>query len=91
MTRDEAKRLRKTVNEALDAADKLDDKYSMGAINWGDLECTDVEERASLLHGGTLIAVTIEEASPDATSLQAYVGGYLAVHGWKDVLVVTEW
>lgn len=93
MTKAEATRLRDVVDEALDAAGKLgnDERYLMGAINWGDLSCCDVEERKSVLHGSTMIAVTIEEASPDAHGLIAFVGKYLDAHGYPNVYVVTEW
>lgn len=61
-----------------------------GAVNWGDLSCrqaawvvTDDDEAYA--------EVLIEEAAPDASELQEAVARELAVLGWPDVRVVTEW
>jgi hypothetical protein len=88
-----ASRLQRLTNDALDKAAELsnEERLIMGAINWGDLGCCDVEERRSLLKGTSFVAVCIEEASPDATGLQNYVGKYLEEHGHGDVYVSTEW
>jgi len=88
-----ASRLQTLTNDALGKAAKLsnEERLIMGAINWGDLNCCDVEERRSLLSGNVLVAVIIEKASPSATGLQAYVGQYLEEHGHDDVYVSTEW
>lgn len=67
------------------SADRLRDAGITGAINWGDLSCSDVEKRADGVY-----LVTIEEASPDAQSLSAYVQGWLTKWGWP-VEVETEW
>lgn len=90
MTETEAIALMDEVNAALDAAEKCA-RASMGAVNWGDLSCRDVEVRTSLIHDTSMIAVTIEEASPDATGLRAFVSAWLEERGWKDVDVETEW
>ena len=60
---------------------------TMGAINWGDLLCTDIELRRSLIGKGETIVATIEEASPDAAGLRAYVQDKL---GRDDVKIETE-
>lgn len=90
----QARRLRDLVNAALAEAGELScaERSRLGAINWGDLGCVDVEARRSLLRkGGALIAVVIEEASPDAVGLHAFVGDYLEIHGHPEVLVETAW
>lgn len=93
MTPDEATRLKRVVDEALKEARKRpdDERVRMGAINWGDLWCIDVEERKSLLTDTVFIAVVIEEASPDAQGLQQFVGDWLDQRGYKQVYVSTEW
>jgi hypothetical protein len=91
---DEASKLQNAVNEALILARWLpkDERERMGAINWGDLSCRDVEERRSLLHeGNSYVAVLIEEAHPDAVGLHKFVADRLAQLGWRDVHVETEW
>jgi len=45
-----------------------------GAINWGDLHCTDVEECRSVHYTEPFVRVTIEEASPDNLKLWEYMG-----------------
>ena len=40
-----------------------------GAINWGDLSCTDVEECRSVHDDFTTVRVTIEEADPNNPEL----------------------
>ncbi|RLA87433.1 MAG: hypothetical protein DRG40_00335 [Deltaproteobacteria bacterium] len=54
------------------------------AINWGDLKCYTVEEKA----GGYVAYV--DEADPSARHLQRYLEGWLAKWGWN-VTVITEW
>lgn len=93
MTKEEAERLQAAVNEILDEA-KLDDKAhaAMGAVNWGDLRCTDVEERRSALYDHqSPVVVMIEEADPGALGLRNFVSRRLAKRGYNDVVVVTEW
>ena len=61
-----------------------------GAINWADLSC----RQASLVvtdAGESYTEVLIEEAAPDATKFQQAVASELALAGWPDVRVVTEW
>lgn len=92
MTREEAKTLQAIVDEALDEAHANEGQAEMGAINWGDLSCTDVEERRSLLHDDApTIVVIIEEASPEATGLRGFVGERLEARGYHDVWIETEW
>jgi len=93
MTRAEAEKLQAAVNLILKQARQLPDheRVAMGAINWGDLNCTDVEERKSLLTDSCFQAVIIEEASPDAEGLRKFVGERLDVRGYRNVYVETEW
>jgi hypothetical protein len=44
-----------------------------GAINWGDLGCTDVQECRSVHDNYTTVTVTIEEADPSNQELRQYV------------------
>ncbi len=67
------------------SADRLREEKIDGAINWGDLSCSDV----GLREDGVYL-VTIEEAAPDAQSLCAYVQRWLTAWGWP-VEVETEW
>lgn len=55
------------------------------AINWGDLEASDVE-----FVDGRMVVV-VEEASPAAWGLRTYLRGWLHAWGWTDVDVQTEW
>jgi hypothetical protein len=90
LTRDEALRLQININDILRGAKAEPDdvRNAMGAINWGDLLCTDIELRRSLIGKGETIVATIEEASPDAAGLRAYVQAKL---GRDDVKIETEW
>ena len=92
MTKEQAEILRDVVNAILETAFTARHRVlSMAAVNWGDLGCTDVEERTSLLTGSKLITVIIEEASPEAAQLIKFVSHALEQHGYKDVYVCTEW
>jgi hypothetical protein len=87
-----ARELRALVDEALAEARASDDdeRRRMGAVNWADLRCVDVEQRTSLINDSTTIAVTIKEAAPDAIELQRFVGEYLERKGCPHVYVVTQ-
>ena len=93
MTKEEAQTLQSLVNDILEKAfiERHTNKLVHDAINWGDLGCTDVEDRRSLLRESNLITVVIEEASPDATHLHKYVSEALEAKGYTDVFVCTEW
>ena len=56
-------------NEVLEQANPEDID---GAINWGDLSCTDVEVSVSV-HGWTGIRVTIEECDPYNPELREFM------------------
>ena len=75
MTRAEAVSLQAEINAILDqaATEPNEARIAMGAVNWGDLGCTDIELRQSLLFDEDTIVVRIEEASPDAIGLRDYV------------------
>ena len=61
-----------------------------GAINWGDLGCTEAA-RVETDDGHVYLRVEIEEASSASIALIGYVTEKLALAGWPDVQVVTEW
>jgi hypothetical protein len=91
MTHDEALALQAKINTILEAArhEPKDKRTSMGAINWGDLRCVEIEERRSLLlPGDRWIVALIEEASPEALGLHRYVRMRL---GRADVRIETAW
>jgi len=62
-------------------------KYGLDrdAINWGDLKCYAVEKIAEDKY-----VVYVDEAAPDATSLQKFIEEWMKKWGW-DVEVHTEW
>lgn len=75
--------LRRIVNKACaDAfADRKDPRWEHQAINWGDLHFCELEMHPRVI---------VEEASPEATELQAFIEKRL----WEadfDVEVETEW
>jgi hypothetical protein len=91
MDRADALRLQTAIDDILDAASAEPDdvRSAMGAVNWGDLGCTEIEGRRSFLHDvPEVIVAIIEEASPSATGLRDYVQGKL---GRADVFIETEW
>jgi hypothetical protein len=91
MSHDEALTLQAAIDTILAAAahEPGHVRSAMGAINWGDLRCVDLEERRSLLHPGEpQIVAIIEEASPDAIGLHAYIHARLCR---DDVTIETEW
>ena len=59
--------------------------FSAEAINWGDLNVTEVEPQEN----GSFI-VHVEEAAPDCIKLQGWLEGWLRAWGW-DCRVETEW
>lgn len=81
--------LKEAANAALEEAQKQSGSIG-GAINWGDLSCT--EARYSINERGEKFwTVIIEEASPDACDLHAFVMRYLHDRGFHGIEVVTEW
>lgn len=87
MTLDEMKakalQIQKDINAVIDGIDANDIE---DAVNWGDLSCTDVS--VSLMDGTW--CATVEEASPDAANLAAYIHNELQ-HFGHDVWVRCEW
>ena len=94
MNKLQAEELQEVVNTILKLAfdqRRQTDFLDHTAINWGDLSCTDVEIRTSLLSESELLTVIIEEAAPDAVPLHKFVSEKLESYGYKGVYVVTEW
>jgi len=90
----DAERLRDVVNAGLaDAFDQMKNGFDFGGVNWGDLGCTDIEQRTSQLHPSNpaVIYAVIEEAAPDAHKLCKFIEEHLKKNGFPDVAVVTEW
>lgn len=81
--------LKRDVEEILQKAAASPVKLE-GAINWGDLHCSQTAECRDD-QGREYLEVLIEEAAPDAGVLQLQVRGELMKLGWRDVVVRTEW
>lgn len=60
-----------------------------GAINWGDLSCTEVAYFENS-HGASGYRVYISEAEPGCTGIINHVEHYMAARGYT-VEVITEW
>ena len=61
-----------------------------GAINWGDLYCTEATYCINQ-NGSEDYRVLIEEAAPGYGPFHEFVCKYLTEHGHPNVQVVTEW
>lgn len=83
-------------NKAVLSAHRMRRKIE-GAINWGDLSCSDVELVESLMsseygeNSAITIRVVIEEADPENRQLQEYIAQKLSKAGFLDIEVWTEW
>lgn len=86
----ELQKIRELVSEALAAA-TVNRAHIDGAINWGELYCSSVQQIED--HDGDCWRrVVVEEASPTASSLKAFIKSFLYEHGVREwVEVVTEW
>lgn len=86
-----AVRLQQAADAILDAIPATE-RQRMGAVNWGDLRCREVEVRQSLLRdAGPEIWLTVEEASPHASELHLYLLGKLCEQGWPFIGIETDW
>lgn len=85
---DYLKQLRIAVNDAIDVAFYSDPRID-GAINWGDLVCTEtafvVDE-----NGGEYFHVTIQEADPVNKEFCEWIQARLQERG-HEAIIVTEW
>ena len=59
-------------------------------VNWGDLSCVDAQYYESV-HGDSGHRVLIEEADPSNYLFCKFVGEHLALAGYPNVEVATEW
>jgi hypothetical protein len=88
---DYLKKIQEIVNEALEAAGSAQIK---GAINWGDLSCTEVC-RCEDQDGDVKLHIGIEEAAPNNPALAEYVIAWLgtqsALQIKEYVVVITDW
>lgn len=89
MDHDKLQEIYEFANEVLET---VDPEEVDGAINWGDLTCTDVCFCKSV-HGSEHVSVTIEEADPHNPDLRQYMYERLTLRfpdvGYFDVQ--TEW
>ena len=76
------------VDETLARAAERKEAY--GAVNWGDLGCTDVVVGKDL-EGQPAVIVYIEEAAPSAWQLQLFVGDAVATRWGVPTRTVTNW
>jgi hypothetical protein len=90
MTVDDLKRLRNDTNSIL-AALCTEEHRIPGAINWGDVRCTEASWRVTD-DDYSYPSVLIEEASPAAHELGTVVYERLLAKGWpKNLDVCTAW
>jgi hypothetical protein len=83
--------LREIYEYANEVLTKADPNEIEGAINWGDLSCTDVVMSVSV-HGDIWIRVDIEEADPNNPELKEYMYEKLATQFLDTPFeVCTEW
>ena len=76
-------------NKACEAA--FENKIGItGAINWGDLGCTDARSWRNYL-GETGYSVIIEECSPDAYELAQFIQTELENAGFEIIEIQLEW
>ena len=83
-------KLRKDANEACNMAFDARETFKAEPVNWADLGCTDAQY---ILHadGRESHAVIIEEASPEAWAFRLFIADELAIQGYKNIDVITEW
>jgi hypothetical protein len=79
--------LRHYADDACQAAYRANIK---GAINWGDLGCTEASLSVNEFDEPQ-VSVLIEEADPICPELQRFVAEYLDNRGYAVVIVFTEW
>lgn len=60
------------------------------AINFINLGCIDVKFCVSM-DGSERYIVYVDEASPNAVGLQSFISEELAIRGFKNIQVITEW
>jgi hypothetical protein len=84
--------LRKLYDAANKACEAAFEKRTaiVGAINWGDLGCTDARSWTNHL-GETGYSIIIEECSPDAYELAQFIQAELEKDGFKIIDIQLEW
>lgn len=91
MTKEKLQDLKGATDEVITEAAKDKGAFSACAINWGDLECTDVESVHSLNNTEVEYRVYIKEADPGAAAFADYVSNVLYAGGYGDVEVHLSW
>ncbi len=81
-----ATRIESAVNDIIG---EMEPNSSLGAVNWADLMCVEVE--VSLTNPDLIWTATVEEASPDACKFASLITKELAERGFPHVHVRTEW
>lgn len=86
------KKLGQAVDEILAELKRNSISAQHWAVNWGDLHCTQIEERKVVYpeREDKTIVILIEEADPGCSGLQAYVEDALFERGYN-VSVEMEW
>ena len=90
MDKEFAEKLIKDAKSILEKLDRDSVRFKYESINWEDLHVVDVAEVDSF-YNGNYIQVIIEEAAPDAISLQAEIMRQLMDMGYKNIDVITQW
>ncbi len=83
--------IKDAVNNALDAAQRTKIE---GAINWGDLSCTEVKYCIND-DGSESYEAIIEEAAPENYELRKFITGYMLTQSKvsidHELIILTEW
>mgnify|MGYP000907499186 FL=1 len=80
-------KVQREINAILDDAPAVSIK---GAINWGDLNCVEVELSVNV-EGTWMLNAVIEEADPNNPDLLGYIVEQLKQRGYANVFVRAEW
>lgn len=84
--REQAKQIKSALDSILD---ELVPDPTLGAVNWADLMCVEVE--ISLTTQEVEWTATIEEASPSAREFAILVSDKLVQRGFPNIHIRTDW
>jgi hypothetical protein len=82
--------LQQLVRKADEIAQGANSAGVSGPVNWADIGCVAATFELDNT-GKEAVCVLIEEAAPDAYDLATYIEDQLALAGYYDVVVRTEW
>lgn len=84
------KDLQKAADKICAAAYEKRHTFENAAVNWRHFKCVDAQFCISY-DGAKSYRVIIEEADPENPEVRSFIADELAVMGFMDVEVVTEW